>query len=892
MQNTITAVCIKCGGAIDKNSNTCTQCGRKTPSLFPVQFETSYPKLIGNLAVKNKMISKDNLTIIYSEYMKSLKTDNPKKIEDILLEKKLVSLENLSKLIAATLRTLDKQFCNVAIKKGLINLDEAKEVMAIQGELYKKGVLKAACDIFAQKQKLTKADINSIFNSPEINIDAKKSPRAKTEKQYKPLKKIWKDEDKKQTQGKAKSNLPAKSLKLGRLAVKHNYLSQPDFEKSIQDWSALISTGKSDIDFLTYLVNQNLIDRKKQILINIHYDYENLKELDIMFCKLAILYNLLSQHAADEVIKSQAMIFREKHKLISVPEILNQKKLLTGKQIYKILLEQKRTDLAEKFHDKLNLSQKPSTGVRTAASGATQETDENISLEITDDKLEVSLTSINQGVTSKEVKEALDKRGIVFGVLNNEVIQSHIDESNFPIKIAFAKKPIQPVHAEIICHFAENYLDVGSIDEKGNIDFKDRGEVPFVQPDQLLAEKREPEDGENGIDVFGNEILVEEARDIDLEAGSGTRLSESDNKVYAIENGKPHLSFGGKISVYNIHEIKGDVDYKTGHIEFNGSIKIHGTVKPGFKVIGNDIEVNEIQDGIIESKGHVVVKGGVSGAKIKADHGLKAKYIASSEITAFGDVISEKEIIESDIKTSGIISANSGKIISSKIYAKGGVDAKQIGTEISDPSTIEVGSSKYLESLIAPILEKMEELNENIQKYTTQRKKIEKEHHGIHMEIAEKAQIHDKTNQALSELNSKYDLIMESGNESGAKQIRAQLIDLEDKLKKYDRLMDELFEKQDSHLNLIFEYDNKIKANQKEKESLQKDIDALKNFDSTIPPSPAIVVNGTIEKGTRVVGPNSVWVVHDTAKRIRAFEAEGRNQNGDTVYIFRTEKIK
>ena len=66
------------------------------------------------------------------------------------------------------------------------------------------------------------------------------------------------------------------------------------------------------------------------------------------------------------------------------------------------------------------------------------------------------------------------------------------------------------------------------------------------------------------------------------------------------------------------------------------------------------------------------------------------QFINNSKLLCLGDVIIEKEIVDSDIECSGKCVVANGKLISSRITAKMGVQAKNIGTDMSEPNLIKL----------------------------------------------------------------------------------------------------------------------------------------------------------------------------------------------------------
>jgi hypothetical protein len=53
-----------------------------------------------------------------------------------------------------------------------------------------------------------------------------------------------------------------------------------------------------------------------------------------------------------------------------------------------------------------------------------------------------------------------------------------------------------------------------------------------------------------------------------------------------------------------------------------------------------------------------------------------------------------------------------------------------------------------------------------------------------------------------------------------------------------------------------------------------------------------LIVHGTIEKGTKVAGLNSLWKVHETTKKIRAYEIQTKDQDGNPLHIVKVDKPK
>lgn len=94
-------------------------------------------------------------------------------------------------------------------------------------------------------------------------------------------------------------------------------------------------------------------------------------------------------------------------------------------------------------------------------------------------------------VSPEKILEQLEDNGIVYGLVGVSEVEKFINSSGFktnPFKVAQGTEPMRGKDARIE-YFETDYLKAGGIDEDGNIDFKDRGPIPWVKKGYLLAKK-------------------------------------------------------------------------------------------------------------------------------------------------------------------------------------------------------------------------------------------------------------------------------------------------------------------------------------------------------------------------------------------------------------------
>ncbi|MBE6068648.1 MAG: DUF342 domain-containing protein [Clostridium lundense] len=220
--------------------------------------------------------------------------------------------------------------------------------------------------------------------------------------------------------------------------------------------------------------------------------------------------------------------------------------------------------------------------------------------------------------TVKEIKEELVKKGIICDIIE-ENIAKYVEEGCEKVLIA---KGIYPVdeeddYMEYKFSVSDDHINFQE-DKNGNIDFKSIGNVKSIEKGSVIAIKHLGKPGHDGKDVMGKVKKHKAGKKIKLKLGNGCAIKD-DNVIIATIEGKPCVK-GNIIYVYSIHQIKSDVDLKTGDIKFVGDIDILGSVKEGMKVeAGNSVTVHkDIYRASIIAKGDIYIRGNAVSSTIFA----------------------------------------------------------------------------------------------------------------------------------------------------------------------------------------------------------------------------------------------------------------------------------
>jgi len=324
--------------------------------------------------------------------------------------------------------------------------------------------------------------------------------------------------------------------------------------------------------------------------------------------------------------------------------------------------------------------------------------------------------------------ESLEQRNVVFGI-DEETIE-RLAELKLPdelITVATGKPPVNGDGASI-----EILLDpdrAPEVDyEAEKIDHKMRSAFLNVKQGDIVAVKYPAGKGENGSTVLGGEIKASVGKDMAFPVANGFEISEDGLTLTAAIDGRL-LRKGNKLSILPELEVKGDVDYSVGNIDFKGRVIIFGAVRDGFRVLADsDIEVKQIvEGGILKSSASVSVKGGILGmgrGRIAALGSITASFIDQAYVRCGGDITIKNSVLHSDVGTHQTITVIGGpksQIIGGKIQAGLSVVCNTLGSDIGTKTEIIVGippelneRRKELINSIAEYKEKIESLESDI----------------------------------------------------------------------------------------------------------------------------------------------------------------------------------
>ncbi|MGM0642283.1 MAG: flagellar assembly protein A [Thermodesulfobacteriota bacterium] len=653
---------------------------------------------------------------------------------------------------------------------------------------------------------------------------------------------------------------------IGDLALSEGYITKEDLDRASIE---LATRAKEEpgVTMERILSEKGLISRLELSRLYIKSRLISIRIRDTLAANELHAKGLVSEKEITGALIKQVNLFLERGTCVSAGDLLAEKGIIDEKTRQALFTDREKDEATARTSDRAE---------KRAENAETEES--RFGFHVSDDLTEASISpdmEERKAASALEVIDFLKEQGVRHGIVDENLIHGFLTyekEADKKLIVAIGRKPVEGKDACITYHFNTDYQRPGVIADDGSIDFRERGDVPFVQKDVLLAEKTPMEQGHSGLDIFGETIPCREVYDRSLSCGAGTILSDNGLKLYSAIEGQPALDALGVVSVHKELAIKGDVSFKTGHIDYEGNVNVSGTVKEGFRVTCVDLTANGITGGIIETSGDLNVSEGIVNATVKVQGNIRAKYVQDSVIEVFGEISATREIMESDIVCGSRVLNENGKIIASSVAAKKGMILGQVGTEKSGASTLKTGIDEYIKKLSAGFDLKIKAKEEKVLEYEKQKKKIEGKIFDLHKQAADLSFAHESVKREVDALKEQF---------SGLKGQKDRMIELKKKIKAREEVMEQhdadvksIFKSQDILMKDVEEQEQRIEKTAAQADEIRTEKEALEEIAALEKPEPFIKITKRATSGTHIYGPRTSMVVRYDLRPCKIIEIE------------------
>lgn len=324
-------------------------------------------------------------------------------------------------------------------------------------------------------------------------------------------------------------------------------------------------------------------------------------------------------------------------------------------------------------------------------------------------------------ISVNELLQFLKEEKVVFGI-NKELVEkiaNNPHQITFPVTIAEGKPPKNGHDAYLV-------NEIKKEEKREKFHFRNVIDIPTVHNGQLLATIIPATPGTAGIDVSGNPIRAKDGKPLRVRAGKNVLFHLE--QFYATADGQVSMT-NRAINVNPVFEVQGDLDMKTGNIDFTGNVVIRGNVPTGYVIkAGGDIKIYGLVEGaFLEAEGSIVVSGGISGEKrgrVIAGSNVQASYINQAYVEAGADVFATASIMHSQVISGGSIKCENGSIIGGEMKARSHIFAKEVGNHLFTKTVLQLGADTSFDEQERKLRAEIKELTDTIKKLSQIEKKF------------------------------------------------------------------------------------------------------------------------------------------------------------------------
>ncbi|MBF0202902.1 MAG: DUF342 domain-containing protein [Desulfamplus sp.] len=857
-------------------------------------YENHNNKVLGKLAVYHGFITQEQLDTALTIMQSEQQAGRNVALENILFEKGLVSSENIGKILATTRRRVGKIFGKIAIKNFGVSQTDIERCLAIQSkEFSDTSTCRLLGDILVSEKILTEEQkesivIDQVYSETEVLRSGIAGSGVNS--------KVSDDTGSRTTDTGSRT---AGNRSTGNTATGNSgteYTSTTDSTKT----EAIKGDGTNDIQMPQ---NELILNKRKK-------NFFRRRALDKIFCKSAINRNYATEQEVLKALEEQLLHFTKTFELKLVKDILIEHSIISKDQAEIIIAA---TSHSKPSPDSVSGVVNTASSPQVAASGTEKITGtEKGEGKITDtgkitgkekiigteqtvtnsektiyigekNAFELTLSPLNieasirligtmpEIMDTDRLKVLLAENQIVYGLASDVAIElflQHAAEKKEKFIIAKGRHAKPGRDALVKYYFEDENTRFGKELSSGKFDYRERGEILNVTQGSILAEKIPFIPPVNAITVFGTEIPEPAPLDLTLTAGKGVGISQDGLKAIALVSGRPDMSLGGKISIMSEKLIKGNVDFKTGNVKFLGDIIVQGTILAGFSVMGNNLTVNDIEEAEINVANTLIVKNSINNSNIKVGGNITAQFIKKSTVFANCDVVVMKEIIDSTIITSGRVIVQRGRIMSSIIHAAKGIEAMNIGSEVSSPCQLFLGSNHHSKGILDTLSQKIDYQQEYLLKLEALNQQYDQKSIQQLNSLADVSRIQERL------FLEKQKIMEEQKGVTNAivkKQMDDFLVDLNKKLLKMDETINKLFDDNEIMQTNSKEIKVKIKTVKTALEQLKNEKIGFETWYEDQQKAARVnginlLVQGTVTAGTVINGTESSMIVKNPIK--------------------------
>ena len=257
------------------------------------------------------------------------------------------------------------------------------------------------------------------------------------------------------------------------------------------------------------------------------------------------------------------------------------------------------------------------------------------------------------------------------------------------------------------------------VDARGVADLKTLNLFDNISKGTKVGRIYPPKAGVDGRDALGKTLPAKPGKPYKAAIDRSLRLvnpsdsSETYQTLVAEIDGYVQEE-SGKLAIKGELVVGGDLDYHLGVIDFIGSVRINGSVLPGFSIKAKNgiiITGSVHEASLVCPEGDIVVHHYVYGgetSRVVAGKNFECAVAHELDVEAVGNITVHKEAIDCDLRSQASVIISQGHLVGGRTLAVCGVEAKQIGNDAGQPTRIQLCSDVEMSSEFLTLISQIE----------------------------------------------------------------------------------------------------------------------------------------------------------------------------------------
>ncbi len=237
-------------------------------------------------------------------------------------------------------------------------------------------------------------------------------------------------------------------------------------------------------------------------------------------------------------------------------------------------------------------------------------------------------------------------------------------------------------------------------ESEGVVDHYQGQKFVTVEADTHVATLREPTDGTDGQNVLGENLVARSGKPCTVTIDQATLLVDGQQRVLTQAEGVLKLQHN-TLTVTKLLEIDGNVDFKTGNIDFDGSVNIREGVRDRFEVKARGcVQVGGLVEAArIVCTGDLICRRGIASrdrGRIAVGGNAEIGFLNNVRGNIHGDLNSRREIINCELVIGGSMHCAQGSVIGGNLVVGGGIEVGKLGSDGHVPTIVRLGEVPVL----------------------------------------------------------------------------------------------------------------------------------------------------------------------------------------------------